>query len=689
MTDNTIHEKIINIINLFNKGDFNSVIKLTKNLIKNYKNIPVLYNLHGASLAGNERHEQAIEFYSKAIALEPQNEEVYRNLSKSLIATQKFDEAIKYLKKSITINNVNPDAYFNLGLAFSEKKLVETSIKNFKIALKQKSNFAECYYNLGNLYLTINKYEESIFNFKKAILINKNYFKAFNNLGTANINLENYDQAIYFLNEALKINSKYPEALSNLGVAYLARKEIKIAIEYFNKALSIDPNFLSAITQKLYAQRVICDWSEIKKEKMYLDKLVYGGQNITPWQLLSLEDNPERQLNRAKNFSKKFFLHKRFNLSFNNSKIKIGYFAPDFFEHAGMMSLEGVFLNHDKSQFEIFAFDYGPERNDNTHKRIKTYFDNFFYVKDYNDKEIAYLAKENRIDIAIHRNGHCQNSRSNIFSFGAAPLQVNYHGYAGTTGLDSIDYIIGDKITIPEENQKYYSEKIIYMPNTYFPANNTRKISEKIFLRSSYGIPKEAFTFCCFNNSYKISRNEFDIWMKLLNKIEGSYLLLLLKDELTKKNLQSEAEKKNINPNRLKFFDYINVQDHLSRHSLADLYLDTFNYNAHTSGVDALWTGVPLITKQGNSFAARACASLLNAFGMNELITSNEKEYERLAVELASNKKFMKEIKNKVLENKTKSKLFNTKEYVRDLEKAFKLALKYKVKDNSVDNIFV
>ena len=177
--------------------------------------------------------------------------------------------------------------------------------------------------------------------------------------------------------------------------------------------------------------------------------------------------------------------------------------------------------------------------------------------------------------------------------------------------------------------------------------------------------------------------------MSLLDKIKGSYLLLLLKDEQTKKNLQSEAEKKNINPNRIKFFDYINVQDHLSRHSLADLYLDTFNYNAHTSGVDALWTGVPLITKLGNSFAARVCGSLLNAFGMNELITHNEEEYERLAIELASNKKFMKEIKNKVLQNKTKSKLFNTKEYVKDLEKAFKLALIHKVKHNSVDNIFV
>ena len=689
MTDNTIHEKIINIINLFNKGDFDSVLKLNESLIERYKNNPVLYNLQGAALAGNNQHDQAIEFYKKAIDFEPQNEEIYRNLSKSLIAIKKFDDAIKYLETAISINNTNPDAYFNLGLAFSEKKLVETGIKNFNIALEQQKNFPECYYNLGNVYLNTGDSKEAIIYYNKALGLNKYYYKALNNKGVAYIQLHNFDEAIKHFNQALTIKSNYPEALSNLGIAFMEKKEFEKALEYFNRALKINENFFNAYVQKLFIQRRFCDWSETEKIQIFLDKLAKTNERITPWQLFAIEDNPQNHLKRAKNYSRKFILKAEKKFNYKNKKIKIGYFTPDFFEHAGMMNMAGIFQNHNKDEFEISAFDYGVLRNDSMHKKIKNYFDNFFYVQQLSDKEIANFARKQKIDIAIHRNGHSQNSRSNIFAYRAAQLQISYLGYPGSTGLDYIDYMVADKVVIPPENQKYYSEKIIFMPDSYYPADNTRKISEKKFQRYDFKIPEDAFVFCCFNNSYKISFEEYDIWMKLLKEIENSYLLLLSHNKLDQKNLLFEAKKRNVGSSRIKFFSYTNIEDHLARHALADLYLDTFNYNGHTSVVDALWTGVPVITKLGQSLTARVCGSLLTAFNLSEMITKNNHDYKNLAYQLAKDKILLKKIKTKVSQNKFSSKLFNTKEYVMNLERGFKLAHDLNINKNEIKNIYL
>ncbi len=689
MSDHTIHKKILKIINLFNNKDYNSVIKLTNILFKDYKNIPILYNLHGASLAGNEQHESAIEFYKKGIVLEPQNEEIFRNLSKSLIAIQKFDEAIRYLNKATKINNINPDAYFNLGLAFSEKKLIEKSIKNFLIAADQQKNFPECFYNLANVYLSTGDHNQSILYYNKAFELNNNYYKAQNNIGVAYMQLHHFDEAIKHFNKALSIYNNYPEAFSNLGVAYMEKKEFGKALKYFDKALKINNSFLNAHVQKLFIQRRFCDWSEIGKVKLLLEQLAKTNESITPWQLFSIEDNPKNHLDRAKKYSYKFLSSEKITTHFKNKKIRIGYFTPDFFEHAGMMNMAGIFENHNKKAFEIIAFDYGILRNDAMHQRVKNCFDKFLYVKKLSDKDIAYLARDQKIDIAIHRNGHSQNSRSNIFAYRAAQLQISYLGYPGSTGSEFIDYMIADQVIIPPENQKFYSEKIIYMPDSYYPTDNSRKISDKKFQRSDFNLPEEAFVFCCFNNSYKISPDEYDIWMQLLSEIENSYLLLLTHDKLAQKNLLYEAKKRNVDTSHIKFFDYINIEDHLARHKLADLYLDTFNYNGHTSVVDSLWAGVPVITKLGKSLTARACSSILKAFNLTEMITKNNHEYKNLAYQLATNKNLLKKIKIKVSRNKFSSKLFNTKEYVMNLERGFKLVHDLYIKKNEIKNIYL
>jgi predicted O-linked N-acetylglucosamine transferase (SPINDLY family) len=256
-------------------------------------------------------------------------------------------------------------------------------------------------------------------------------------------------------------------------------------------------------------------------------------------------------------------------------------------------------------------------------------------------------------------------------------------------GVKFIDYIIGDKVVIPEKNKQFFSEKVIFMPNTYYPTHNKRKISIKNYNKSVLGIRKDAFVFGSFNNSYKISSIEFTQWMKLLSKIENSYLILLINDELTKKNLIKEILIHNQDPNRVKFLNFVNADEHLARHKLIDLYLDTFNYNGHTSAVDALYTGIPILTKIGKSFTSRVCASILKAVNMSYLITSNEKEYFDLAFEIATNKKLFSKVKLDLKNNIETSALFNIKKYVQNLESGYEIALKNKVKNDKVDHIDV
>ena len=391
-------------------------------------------------------------------------------------------------------------------------------------------------------------------------------------------------------------------------------------------------------------------------------------------------------INSAKKYGNQFGFEDFYSI-YKNSKIKLAYFTSDFYEHAGMLNMEGIFKYHDKNKFEIYACDYGNFHNDLTHQKIKKYFDHFIYIDKLSDDEIIKIVKDFKIDIAIHRNGYSQNSRNSLFAKKIAPLQISFLGYPGTMGVKFMDYIIADKMVIPKENRQFFSEKIIYMPNTYFPTNNERKISETKYNKEYFNIPEDAFIFGSFNNSYKISSNEFAIWMKLLARIKNSYLILLVSENITKENLIKEIINYNVDPNRVKFLTFVNNDEHLARHQLIDLYLDTFNYNGHTSAVDALYTGVPVVTKKGKTFTSRVCASILNAHNMEELITKNEEEYFNLILEIATKKEKFNKLKLDLKSNLKITALFNTKKYVQNLELGYQIALENKIKQKKIQDI--
>ncbi len=377
-------------------------------------------------------------------------------------------------------------------------------------------------------------------------------------------------------------------------------------------------------------------------------------------------------MKRSQNYSQKRFEKFSNKIKFikkkKNSKIKIGFYSSDFYEHATMYLINGLFREYNKEKFDIYTFNYSKEKPS---IRIKKILNNTNEKNILNlpDIEVVKLSRELNIDIAIDLKGYTLNSRTKLFSYRLAPIQINYLGYPGTLGASFMDYIIADKIIIPEKSKNFYSEEILYMPNTYQPNDDKKVLSNSKKQKKDFSLPENSFIFCCFNNLNKISQKELQIWSNILNQVHNSVLWLIKTNEIAKNNILNFFQKKKVSKDRIIFAENISYDEHLERIRFADLFLDTFNYNAHTTCSDALWSGLPVVTKIGEQFASRVAASLLNALGMNELITQNSKEYETLILKFAKNKSDLIKLREKLNKNIKTKPLFNTKEYVSDFEK--------------------
>ena len=349
-----------------------------------------------------------------------------------------------------------------------------------------------------------------------------------------------------------------------------------------------------------------------------------------------------------------------------------------------------IFEKYDRKKFEIYVYSFGLSTNDDeVRQNLINSVNNFKDVINLSEKDIALLARKDNIDIAVDLKGYTKNARTGIFAYRAAPIQINYLGYPGTLGADFIDYIIADPIIIPFDQRHNYSEKIIYLPYTYQPNDNLRKISNKNFNKTEMKLPINGFIFCCFNNSYKISLNEFKIWMRLLKKIKGSVLWLIKSNKWAEHNLLNEAQKLGVENDRIIFADLLTHSDHLARYKLADLFLDTFNYNAHTTASDALWSGLPVVTKIGHAFPARVTASLLNAVGLPELVVKSEIDYENLILELATSPTKLLKIKEKLIINRLSKPLFDSELYNKHLEEGFEQVYQNNLKGKKIKTIYI
>ena len=665
---------------------YNKAVSLKPDYAEAYLNM-------GNALNNQIKLVEAVKAYNKAISLKPNYSQAYLNMGNALKNQGELERAIESYNKALVINPGYAEVYYNMGIALADQgKLVE-AVDAFNKALAIKPDYADAYYNMGVTFQDQGKLEEAIDACNKALAINPDYGEAYCNMGNTLKEQGKLDEAIEAYNKAIAIKPDYADAYYNMGVTLQDQGKLVEAIDAYNKALDIKPDYESARVQKLHQKAHICDWNSMTADRTLIPKLGTTNNHVSPFALLSLEDAPERHLIRSEIYAAATYpnkpLPRHVRVSKKPKRLQVGYFSADFHNFPGMHLMIGLLEQHDRKKFEITAFSYGPDSSDEMRNRIVNAVDHFVDIKTADVNIVNQLAKQKKIDIAIHRNGYTKNSRTELFSSRIAPIQINYLGYPGTLGARFIDYIVADPILIPVNKRQYYSEKIIYLPNTYQPTDNRRVISNKTMKRENMGLPNQGFVFCCFNNNYKISPAEFDIWMRLLNNVEGSVLWLLKSNELATQNLKQQAESRGISADRVIFAERLPQAEHLARQRLADLFLDTFNYNAHTTTSDALWAGLPVVTKMGQGFAARVAGSLLAAVGLPELITLNEEDYEALILELATNPTKLAKIKEKLVINRLTQPLFNTELYTRHLENGYQQAYQNYLDGNSPQTITV
>jgi predicted O-linked N-acetylglucosamine transferase (SPINDLY family) len=436
------------------------------------------------------------------------------------------------------------------------------------------------------------------------------------------------------------------------------------------------------------------DWSDLSSQLLELHSRISAQRKVAmPFTVLGLTDNPEMQL-----LTSQIYVDSKHSPSDvlgpfvkrePEGKIRIGYYSADFHNHATAYLIAELFESHDSNRFEIYGFSFGPNTNDEMRQRLSKVFNQFIDVSNYSDIEIAKMSRELKIDIAVDLKGFTTDSRTGIFALRCAPIQVNYLGYPGTMGAPYIDYIVADKTVIPIESQNYYSEKIVYMPHSYQVNDAKRKISDRLFTKQELGLPEEGFVFCCFNNTYKILPDTFDLWMDLLLEVYGSVLWLFEENQTAIKNLRLRAQKREVDPSRLVFANSMKLADHLSRLRLADLCLDTLPYNAHTTASDALWAGLPVLTLPGKSFTARVAASLLTALDIPELIADSREDYREKAISLTRNELLLKQIKDKLDRNRLIAPLFNGQIFAKNIEKAYVAMHQRYVNGQPPDHIYI
>ena len=605
-----------------------------------------------------------------------------------------FESAELYLKQALRLESSNPHVLRLLGVISAQRRQYSDALKYLNSSLKNLPKNSLTLSNLGNVFLELREYGNALDAYDKSIKIDSKYEEVWSNKGNVLNELKRYDEAIAHHDKALSLKPDYAEGWSNKGITLNELKRYDEAIAHFDKALSLKPDIDWMSGDLLHTKMKICSWSGLAESLGDISKKVAANEKVAnPFSLLALNDDT--------------FLHKKsseiyiesrypFNPALEpilkrpqSQKIRVGYFSADFHNHATGYLMAELFELHDKSQFELVGFSFGPIANDEMRQRLEKSFDQFIEVGRKSDVEVARLSRDLNIDIAVDLKGFTRDARTGIFAHRAAPIQVNYLGYPGTMGAEYMDYIIADKTLISPELQSCYSEKVIYLPYSYQANDRKRLISDRKFTKQELGLPEHGFVFCCFNNNFKILPATFEGWMRILRAVEGSVLWLFQDNYWAAENLKKEAEKKGVAPDRLVFAERLPLPEHLARHRQADLFLDTFPCNAHTTTSDALWAGLPVLTLIGRSFASRVAASLLNAVGLPELITSTQEEYEALAIELALNPKKLADAKLKLANNCLTAPLFDTPLFTKNLEAAyFKMMERYQT-DMMPDHIFI
>jgi predicted O-linked N-acetylglucosamine transferase (SPINDLY family) len=661
------------------------------------------------ALQSLQQYQAALESCDRALLLRPDYAEAHCNRGSALHALRRYREAIESNDRAIQLKPSFAEAHSNRGSALQALRQYQSALESFDAALRIRPDYAAAHANRGGTLHPLGRYREALESCDSAIQIDPHLAIAHANRANALIGLERYQEALESSDRAIQLNPRLAESHNTRGTALQALRQHHAALESFNRSIDIDPSYdvycnrgsilyeledcpsaLESYKQAirlspareylpgmmLHMKRSICDWEDIEAESRELEASVDRGEIAAyPFILLPITDSPSLQRKAAEIYARdKCPPSARAALPARRPrprKIRIGYFSADFRNHAITYLMAGLLERHNRSQFEIFAFSFGPDTGDEMRARVSSAADRFIDVGSLPDRAIAELSRELEVDIAVDLMGYTRGSRPGIFAQRPAPVQASYLGYPATMGADFIDYLIADPTLIPEASRQHYSEKIVYLPDSFQVTDSGQLIASTPCSRAQHGLPEQGFVFCCFNNNYKITPVTFDIWMRILARVEGSVLWLLEDNPTAGANLRKEAARRGIDPQRLIFATRVPLPEHISRQRLAGLFLDTLPFNAGATASPALWAGLPVLTRVGESFAGRMASSLLRAIDLPELVTTTDAAYEALAVDLATHPERLHELRQKLERSRLTTPLFDTTAITRHLEAAY------------------
>jgi protein O-GlcNAc transferase len=643
-----------------------------------------LYN-KAIFLHQSKKFLEAEKIYQKILENDPNNSEIFYLLGVLRFQLGDFVKAKFFFSKSIDLNSSNPAAFNNLGMIFKQQGEVAEAIININKAIELKPNFSGYYNNLALCFKDLKEFKTAINNFNLALKYDPNNSDVYNNLGLLFLEAKDYDEAIEKFLKSIALNKNNAQAYNNLGAIYFQKKEYQLAIINIRNAIEIDPNLNDGLL--VFAKLKICDWenltNEINKLKDSIDQFKIF---IKPFIFLNISDNAEEQKKISIKFAGKEILSSKFNINLiNKKKYKIAYISGDFYDHPIVHLIKDVFENHNKNEFEFYGFDLNAlpdEHTNNIKKQI-----NLINISQLPLDKIVKKIRDFKIDIAIDLSGYTSKGIHQLFIKRIAPIQINYLGYAGTFGHKNMDYIIADKFVIPEKKFINYSEKIIFLPNTFLPHNKLLKIDPQKYSRAEFGLPNNKFIFCCFNNSQKINPLMLDSWCKILKNTQNSILWIKENNSYFKDNFKKEIVKREIDLARIFFSEKTSYEKHIAKYYFADLFLDTFPFGGHTTANECLQSGLPLLTLIGDSFASRVGGSLLSSLKLDDLITKTPEEYTKKAIMISNNGNYHQNIVNKLKSNKIV--LSNAKFYAKNLEKAYQKSIENYVNNLPYENIFI
>jgi predicted O-linked N-acetylglucosamine transferase (SPINDLY family) len=620
--------------------------------------------------------EKAERIYRSILKADPRNFDAAHLLGVIFLQSNQFKAAERQIDLAIQINPNVAAAHSNRGIALKDLQRFDEALASFDKAVALQRDNAELFNNRGSVLKELKRLEDALTSIDRAIALKGDYAEAFNNRGNTLRELGRHGEALASYDRAIALKPDYAEAHANRGGMLQELNHFEEALAGYDRSMALDPERPYLAGDRLFLQMTMCMWDRLEESWDDLIRAVRRGSPASkPFPLLIIPSGRSEQRACAEAYVKRNYPASPSPISrgegYGHGRIRIGYFSADFFNHATAYLMAELIERHDRARFEIVGFSFGPQSRDAMRMRLEKVFDRFIDVRALDDRAVAVRAREMEIDIAVDLKGFTANRRPGIFAQRAAPIQVNYLGYPGTMGAPYIDYLIADQTLVPPEHFASYAEKIVHLPHSYQVNDSTRAIAELTPTRAQAGLPEEGFVFCCFNNNYKITPEAFDIWMRLLNAVEGSVLWLLEDNPMAARNLRREAQARGVAPERLVFAPRVALPEHLARHSLADLFVDTFPCTAHTTASDALWAGLPLLSLLGETFAGRVAASLLNAIGLSELIARSALDYEALALKLAREPAALATIRARLAANRSTHPLFDIARFTRHLEQAY------------------